>query len=157
MRLKLLLRFFISPDTAYHLRGLAEEFGDSTNAVRTELKKLEDAGILISKTEGNKILFSVNQSNPFYRDMLRVVKRYLGLETVVEDVLDRLGAVREVYVVGDYALGIDSGRIEVVLIGDVDETYLAKLAKSIAQKIGREVVLARDEYFSENCVFLKLL
>lgn len=37
-----------------YLRGLAEEFGESTNAIRLELNHLEEAGLLTAETEGNK-------------------------------------------------------------------------------------------------------
>ena len=52
----------------------------------------------------------------------------------MEDVPDRLSGVREDYIVCDYASSMDSGRIEVVHIGEVGEIYLAKLAKGIAIK-----------------------
>ena len=41
-----LLKFFMNPETRSYLRSLAEEFGESTNAVRVELNRLEKAGIL---------------------------------------------------------------------------------------------------------------
>ncbi|HPI15850.1 MAG TPA: ArsR family transcriptional regulator, partial [Spirochaetota bacterium] len=43
-RVKLLLKFFMNPETRSYLRSLAEEFGESTNAVRVELNRLENAG-----------------------------------------------------------------------------------------------------------------
>ncbi|MDY0178946.1 MAG: ArsR family transcriptional regulator, partial [Synergistaceae bacterium] len=55
-RIKLLLKFFINPDTTAYLRGLADEFGESTNAVRVELNRLSRAGILDSRAEGRTIL-----------------------------------------------------------------------------------------------------
>ncbi|HIO73555.1 MAG TPA: ArsR family transcriptional regulator, partial [Flavobacteriales bacterium] len=33
-RVKLLLKFFLNPNTSAYLRGLSTEFGESTNAVR---------------------------------------------------------------------------------------------------------------------------
>ena len=36
-RTRLLLKFFLNPETRAHLRGLADEFGESTNGVRVEL------------------------------------------------------------------------------------------------------------------------
>jgi len=40
-RIKLLLKFFLNSDTTSHLRGLAEEFSESTNGVRVELNRLD--------------------------------------------------------------------------------------------------------------------
>lgn len=47
-RLKLLLRFFLNPDSSAYLRGLAQEFDESTNAVRVELNRFEEAGLIQS-------------------------------------------------------------------------------------------------------------
>jgi hypothetical protein len=75
--LKLLIKFFSRPDAVGHLRGLAEEFGDSTNSVRLELQKLEEAGLLRSETFGQKVQYRANQSNPFYADLVALVSKYL--------------------------------------------------------------------------------
>ena len=53
-RVKLLLKFFLNSKNSSYLRGLESEFGESTNAIRIELNKLEDAGLLSSNLEGNK-------------------------------------------------------------------------------------------------------
>ena len=45
-RAKLLLKFFLNPSTSAYLRGLADEFGESTNGVRVELNRLMEAGLL---------------------------------------------------------------------------------------------------------------
>ncbi|MGJ1291954.1 hypothetical protein [Sphingobacterium multivorum] len=60
-RLKLLIKFFVSATNRAHLRGLAEEFQESTNAIRKELNQLSEAGYLDRKTEKNKVVYSANK------------------------------------------------------------------------------------------------
>jgi hypothetical protein len=149
-RLKLLLKFFSRPDAVGHLRGLAEEFGDSTNSVRLELQKLEEAGLLFSVPDGQKIQYRVNRTNPFYADLVALVSKYLGFDELVENLLERVGDLEEAYVVGDYAVGIDSGTIELVLVGQLRIDVLDNLIPKIEHRIGRKVVYARyDEVLSE--------
>jgi len=50
IRLKLLTRLFLNPDSRVYLRGLEKEFGVSSNTVRYELNKLSDLQ-LIEPTE----------------------------------------------------------------------------------------------------------
>ena len=45
-RIKLLLKFFLNSNTTAYLRSLESEFGESTNAIRIELNRLEEAGML---------------------------------------------------------------------------------------------------------------
>jgi len=56
-RVKLLLKFFLNSDTTSYLRGLESEFGESTNSIRVELNRLEEAGLLITASDGNKKMF----------------------------------------------------------------------------------------------------
>lgn len=53
-RIKLLMKFFLNPGVTSYLRGLADEFGESTNAVRVELNRLCSAGFLEEVPEGGR-------------------------------------------------------------------------------------------------------
>ena len=138
-RLKLLLKFFTHPDARGHLRGLAEEFGDSTNAVRIELNKLEKAGLLHGQTEGQKVVYRVNKANPFYSDLVSMVSKYMGFDELIENVLEKVGNLKEAYVIGDYAKGVDSGTIELVLVGDLYVSALDDLCERVTNKIKRKI------------------
>ena len=71
----------------------------------------------------------------FYIYTKKVVLKHLGLEDVVENVLERMGAVDQILLVGDYSKGIDSGLIEVFLIGlNLDMVYITQLEKKIEKK-----------------------
>ena len=68
-RVKLLVKFFLNPQNKSYLRGLSEEFGESTNSIRLELNSFEEAGMLKSEMEGNKKLFKANPSFPLFEDL----------------------------------------------------------------------------------------
>ncbi len=122
-----------------HLRGLAEEFGDSTNSVRVELQKLEDAGLLQSTQNGRKVQYRVNHSNPFYADLVVLVSKYLGFDVLIQNILERVGDLEEAYVVGDYATGVDSGTIDLVLVGHLHTAVVDDLIPKVEQSIGRKI------------------
>jgi hypothetical protein len=134
-----LLKFFSRPDAVGHLRGLAEEFGDSTNSVRVELQNLEEAGLLQSVPNGQKIQYRVNRTNPFYADLVALVSKYLGFDELIENLLERVGDLEEAYVVGDYATGIDSSTIELVLVGQPRIDVVDDLILKVEQRIGRKI------------------
>ena len=138
-RLKLLIKFFSHPNAQGYLRGLAEEFGDSTNAVRIELIKLEEAGLLKSSTQGQRVVYEVNTMNPFYAELVSMVSKFLGFNDLIEMVFERIGNLQEAYVVGDYARGLDSGTIELVLVGFVNEDPLHDLITKVSLKIHRNI------------------
>ena len=138
-RLKLLIKFFSHPNAQGYLRGLAEEFGDSTNAVRIELIKLEEAGLLKSSTQGQRVVYEVNTMNPFYAELVSMVSKFLGFNDLIEMVLERIGKLQEAYVVGDYARGVDSGTIHLVLVGEVNDFVVQELLVKVSQKIHRKI------------------
>ena len=150
-RLRLLLKFFSRPGVRAHLRGLAEELGESTNSIRLELKKLEQAGLLIKETEGQKKVYSVDERNTFHSELVRLVSKYLGFDQIINDLLIKAGEVKEVYIVGDYARGIDGGLIEVVVVGIIQLKELAQIVKNIESKIGRKIdLIILDSEFNES-------
>ena len=150
-RLKLLIKFFSHPNAQGYLRGLAEEFGDSTNAVRIELIKLEEAGLLKSSTQGQRVVYEVNTINPFYLELASIVSKYLGFDDLLELVLTKIGHLDAAFVVGDYARGVDSGTIQLVLVGFVNEEVLQELIQKVSDKISRNIeVKVLAEFDSEN-------
>jgi len=139
-RLRLLIKFFINVGTHGHLRGLAEEFGESTNSIRKELNNLVGAGYLHRLGEGNKIDYSANPTHPLFKTLQSIVRTHIGLDTILTSVLERMGQVNQLVVVGDYANGIDSGTIEMVIVGSViNQPYLEQLSPKIQLLIDRKV------------------
>lgn len=138
-RVKLLLKFFSNKNAASHLRGLAKEMDESTNAVRLELNKLSEAGILVSQEEGNTIQYKANAQHPLFPELSSLVRKYLGLDKVVENLVKRLGDLKLALVTGDYAQGKDSGTIALTVVGNVDMVLLDYLINKTETMISRKV------------------
>lgn len=138
-RIKLLLKFFLNSSNKAHLRGLETEFGESSNAIRLELNKLEDAGLLKSSHQGNKKLFNANTSHPLYKDINSILFKYTGLDRIVEQVLSNLGELVRVYLVGDLGRGIDSPIIDLIIVGNINTTYLIKLIEKAENIIDKKI------------------
>jgi len=142
-RLRVLVKFFIRAANKGHLNSLASEFGESTNGVRKELNKLKDAGYLVSNKEQNKVIYRANTKHPLYSVLQQLVKKHLRLDEMVETIVKRIGDVQKIILIGDYARGIDSGIIEVLLIAnDINLEYIDELEKKLKNKIGRKVIFS---------------
>ena len=156
-RLRLLLKFFISQANTGYLNGLANEMGESTNSIRKELNHLHDAGYLNKVKLDNKVEYNVNISHPLYETLRKVVLKHLGLEDLVEAILERIGSLEYIALIGDYAKGIDSGKIEVFLVGkDLNFNYISKLEQKIKKLIGREVSFYLSSSLPSNQFHIKL-
>jgi len=138
-RIKLLLKFFLNSETTSYLRGLEAEFGESSNGIRLELNRLEEAGMLTSNIQGNKKIFKSNTEHPLYREVHNILLKYIGFDQIIEGVVERLGYVQKVYVTGEFAKGIDSQIIDLVFIGDIDKEYLVRLIGRTEPLIKRKI------------------
>lgn len=139
-RLKLLIKFFVSAGNTGYLRGIAEEFDESTNAIRKELNQLTEAGFLERKQEQKKVLYRANIDHPLFNPVQRLVHSFLGVDKVVDQVMERAGDVREVMLVGAYAKGQESDQLDVVVSGEnLDKEYLQNLSEKTGKLINKEI------------------
>ena len=139
-RLRMLIKFFINTTNKGYLNGLATEFNESTNSIRKELNNLSSAGYLLKSKSNNRVIYNANKKHPLFKVLQKVIKQHLGIDEIVTTILEKLGDVKSVAIVGDYAKGIDSGTIHVILLGDrIDVGYLKDLIEKIEKKITRKV------------------
>lgn len=157
-RIKLLLKLFLNPDISCYLRGLSSEFGLSPNAVKVELDSLSQAGYLTRKQSGRSVFFQANKDHPFFPEITSIVRKSLGIDALVDEVLTSLGEVECLYILDDYAEGKDSGLIDVLVVGNVDEVRLDEVRKIGETKVGRKVrvmSLSLEEFNESKDVFMK--
>lgn len=147
-RIKLLLKFFLNSESRAYLRGLAEELDESTNSVRVELNRLTKAGLLETSSDGRTKMYRANTKHPLFPDLHNVVKKFLGIDKV-EAILSDLGTVEMAMITGDYARGIDSGIIDLVIVGDISREMLQHLVDKAEDFIKRKIrvlVLTQEEF-----------
>ena len=149
----MLLKFFLNSHSKAHLRGLAEEFGESTNSIRHELNNLSKAGYLVSNGKGNIIEYSANIDHPLYPELKNLVHKYMGVDKIIDNIVNkmisRLGQLEMAFITGDYAKGKDSGIVDLVMVGEINSKnlhgYVEKAEGLINRKI-RTLVLSSEEF-----------
>ncbi len=148
-RIKLLVRFFFNPDASSYLRELAKEFSVSTNSVREELNQLTESNLLTSRKNGREVHYSANEEHPLFPELHSMVSKLMGIDKVIDGIMNRLGDLEKAYLMDDYAEGRDSGIIDLLLVGNVDEYHLNDLSRKTERYIKRKIrslVLDRDEF-----------
>lgn len=153
-RIRILVKFFINVANNGYLRGLAEELNESTNSIRKELNNLLEAGYLEKEAIQNKVIYKANIKHPLFSILQKIVRQHIGLDAMVEMILQRMGNIEKVVIIGDYANGNDSGTIEVILVGnELDTEYIDQLGSKIENEIKRKVAFfIRREHDGEGLV-----
>lgn len=158
-RMKLLLKFFANSQTRAYLRGLAEELGENTNAIRVELNRFTQAGLLQCNQEGNVIFYKANEKHNFYNEITRLVKKFIGFDSLLEMVIHKLGDVQLAFLTGNYASGVDKGKIDLVIIAEkIDLNYLNDLKLKAEEYLNREILITTMSYgdFESSPLFLQM-
>lgn len=148
-RIKLLVRFFFNPQTRSYLRELAKEFNLSTNAVREELNQLRDTKLLKSEKNGRQVYYTANQKHPLFDELKSMVGKVMGIDQVIDGIVNRLGDLEKAYLIDDYAEGKDTGIIDLLLVGNIDQYHLNDLSRKTERYIKRKIrslVVSQKEY-----------
>lgn len=157
-RVNLLLKLFLNPGISCYLRELAREFQLTPNALKEELDSLSHAGYLDKEQRGQSIFYSANTGHPFFPEINSIVKKYYGIDKIVEEILNDLGRVEAIYALDDYAEGRDSGLIDVLIVGDVFMDKIQALRPNLEKEIRRKLrimVLSADEFAECRDMLLK--
>jgi len=148
-RIRILVKFFSNAENKAYLRELAEEFGESTNAVRIELNRLYHADLLKLFSNGNTKLYQANTGHTLFPELHKLVKKYMGIDLLVDRILTMAEGIDLAFITGDYANGIDSGIIDIVIVGNIErytvQHLLYKTEEVIKRKI-RPLFLTTEEF-----------
>ena len=171
IRVQLLTKLLLNPTNTVYLRGLERDLGVSSNTVRLELNKLselqliqEHTDILNIKNSTKTKNYTVNTKHPMFKSLRGLIMQYVGLDQIIENVLEKLGNIDEVYLTGELAQGINSPFVDLVVVGDIDKNYLYQLIEKAEHLIDKKirVGLYQPEEFTEKKlkdvgVFMKLM
>jgi len=136
-----MFRLFLNPDSTGYLRGLEEEFGESSNAIRIELNRFEAAGMLDSYLDKNKKIYRANKKHPLYAGVNDMIHKQFGLDQIIEKIIVKLGNIQKVYLTGALAKGINNGPVELIIVAEnTNRTYLNQLIEKVEKIIGRNIV-----------------
>lgn len=139
MRVQILMRLFLNPDSHAHLRELASTFDASPGHVRSELQQLSAAGLLTSKKAGRQVEYRANPHHPLFPELQSMVRKALGMDRILDSVIERLGRLQAAYLSGDYAEGRDTGIVDLVLVGDINRRNLDDLVAKTEGHIKRRI------------------
>ncbi len=108
--------------------------------------------------------YSVNTKHPMFKSLRGLIMQYVGLDQIIENVLEKLGNVDEVYLTGDLALGKNNPFVDLVIVGDIDKAYLYKLIEKAETLIDKKIRVAlyqplefTEKKLKDVGVFMKLM
>ncbi len=102
------------------------------------------------KFEGRNRIFKANLSHPLFEEIRSIVLKSTGIDKVVSDILSKLGSLQLAFIRGDYAVGLDTGLIDLVIVGsNINTNELERVKTKTEKLIDRKIsilILDPDEF-----------
>ncbi len=88
----------------------------------------------------------------------------MGIDQIIENVLEKLGNVDAVYLTGDLAMGKNNPFIDLIIVGNVDRDYLYRLIEKAESLVDKKIRVAlyqplefTEKMLKDVGVFMKLM
>ena len=131
----------MNPNSQVYLRQLEKELNVSSNTVRLELNKFSEMN-LIEEVLGDKTKvrkYKANLLHPLYLNLRNIIYQYLGIDQLLEEIFNKLGNLKEVYLTGDFAEGKDALFIDLIVVGEIDRLYYNQLAEKAEILLNKKI------------------
>lgn len=152
VRIEILELFFSNIKELYHVRGIVREIKEEINAVRRELEKLENAGILKKEPRGNRVYYYLRSDHPFFGDLVSIVAKTKGLGAALIENRAKIGKPSMIMFSGKFARSKDrksDEEVDILIVGEIVLPELAALIRTEESKRNREInytVMSREEF-----------
>lgn len=145
IRIQLLNKLLLNPAMEVYLRGVEREMGVNSNTARIELNKLADLNLIqvVKEAEPAKIKkYQINTQHPMFSGLRALVLKHVGIDQIIDNVINQLGDVDRVLLTGDSAAGKDAAIIDLIIVGAIDKSYLQTLIEKVERTIQKKIRVA---------------
>lgn len=151
VRSKLLKIFLAETGEIFYVRQLVRQTGEEINAVRRELQRMEERGLVSREERANRVYYGFKKSYLFYEELLRLVAKTTGLGLEIIKNKNKIGSLKFVMLSGRFARGKEHRQqdVDLLVVGEVVLPQLAQVIRGYESKLGREInytVMSQEEF-----------
>lgn len=137
-----------------HNREIARRSNRSEAAVRQELTRLADIGLVCLRRSGNRLYYSANRNHPLFEEIHSMVLKTTGLIDVLAEALSD-HRIETAFVFGSIAEGEETpdSDVDILIIGRIGLMEVSGLLSGVSERLEREInpiVMSREEYISRS-------
>ncbi|MCI0334591.1 MAG: nucleotidyltransferase domain-containing protein [Planctomycetes bacterium] len=152
VRQHVLTATLMQPERWWYLSKLAVYLQRSPSSLQREVARLADAGILETRQEANRTYYRPNADCPLLPELTGLIAKTVGVADVVRHALAAVARrIEWAFIYGSLARGeeVSESDVDLLVIGDVKLSELARSIKIAEKKLGRPVnptVFPRAEF-----------
>jgi len=151
VRVKLIQAFLSEPQEIFYVRQLVRITGEEINAVRRELVRMEERGLVAKEKRGNRLYYGFKKDYPYYHELIRLATKTTGLGKAIIKNKNKLGKIKYAFISGRLMCRRPHREedVDLVLVGDVVIPQVAALVSRFENELGREInysAMTKDEF-----------
>lgn len=141
VRISILERYLLNLNASFHVRGLVRELDEEINAIRRELLNLEAAGILKSKKDGNKLVYTIDKTCPILLDLRSMFFKESEIGKSLIEVIKGIDGIQvavltESFLKKNYDSNTD---VDLLFIGNMKVRELSGAISSLEKELKRDI------------------
>ncbi|MDD4382323.1 MAG: hypothetical protein PHE21_03205 [Candidatus Dojkabacteria bacterium] len=141
VRVKILEQYMLNFNASFHVRGLVRVLKEEINAVRRELLNLQDAGILKSKKEGNKLVYKLDKTCQILWELRSMFYKESKIGTRILQTVSTMEGLQLIVLTGSFIKEKYENPTDVdfLFIGDMNIKELSNTISSLEKELGRQI------------------
>ena len=141
VRIKLLQAFLSQPQEMFYVRELTRLIDEEINAVRRELSRMQNAGMVQSEKRGNRLYYQFRPNYPFFSELLSLVTKTTSVGRSIVNNRSKLGFVKYAFISQRLVRSLprQEDEIDLVIIGKVIMPQLDQIVKKLEKKLDTEI------------------
>lgn len=124
-----------------HMRELEREVGCTIGPIQTELKKLRELELVLSRRSGNRLYYRANPAHPLYVDICSMVLKTTGLAAHLKVLFESRDDIVFAFIFGSIASDRQQATsdLDLMIVGDISLRSLSGLLSELRRELGREI------------------
>ena len=138
----ILARLFAEPVESFYLREISRQSSIEDGVKELELKQLVNADLIIRKKDGNRISYSANTAHPIYNELVALVRKTCGVQSMIHHALAPLAEqINLAAIYGSTAKNTDHANsdIDLLVVGELSLAKILEALQPLETAFAREI------------------
>lgn len=136
-----ILQLFFREQKQFYVRQVCRLINEEINAVRRELNRLVEIGLLEPRKKGNRLYYRLQRDFVFYPEIARIVAKTQGLgQTIISKAAD-LGSITFAMLALPFLEGRSSEKrdVDLLIVGRIRLRTLQEIIQQAEESYGKEI------------------
>jgi len=140
-RVRVLSLMLTHPDSEFYLREISRMIGLPPHAVRQEMSRLRELGLVGADRRGNRLYYRANPTCPIFPELKALFLKTIALGDAIRKALEEIGGIDVAFIYGSVAANTESleSDVDLLLVGNVALSVLTPTLTRVEAELRRDV------------------